>query len=109
MMILVLLIAEVACFAYVWFSEYRNITLIHYRSIGNVAIIGIYAIMLLVFTYNLGGAKYGLLKRNNISFSQGMAIFIVLFFLSTLLPRRQRRRSLSVVYHALPRRTTGIL
>ena len=70
MMILVLLIAEVACFAYVWFSEYRNITLIHYRSIGNVAIIGIYAIMLLVFTYNLGGAKYGLLKRNNISFSQ---------------------------------------
>ena len=76
MMILVLLIAEVACFAYVWFSEYRNITLIHYRSIGNVAIIGIYAIMLLVFTYNLGGAKYGLLKRNNISFSQGMAIVL---------------------------------
>lgn len=76
MMILVLLIVEVACFAYVWFSEYRNITLIHYRSIGNVAIIGIYAIMLLVFTYNLGGAKYGLLKRNNISFSQGMAIVL---------------------------------
>lgn len=75
-MILVLLIAEVACFAYVWFFEYRNITLIHYRSIGNVAIIGIYAIMLLVFTYNLGGAKYGLLKRNNISFSQGMAIVL---------------------------------
>ncbi|MDE7446822.1 MAG: sugar transferase [Lachnospiraceae bacterium] len=76
MMIVVLLVVQVACFSYVWFIKYRNITLIHYRSIGNVAMIGLYAVLLLVFTYNLGGAKYGLLKRNNISFSQGMAIVL---------------------------------
>ena len=76
MMIVVLLVVQVACFSYVWFAKYRNITLIHYRSIGNVAMIGLYAVLLLAFTYNLGGAKYGLLKRNNISFSQGMAIVL---------------------------------
>lgn len=88
MMIVVLLVVQIACFSYVWFTKYRNITLIHYRSIGNVAMIGLYAILLLVFTYNLGGAKYGLLKRNNISFSQGMAIVlsnICIYFVIVLL------------------------
>ena len=75
-MITVLLVVQVVCFSCVWFTKYRNITLIHYRSIGNVVMIGLYAVLLLAFTYNLGGAKYGLLKRNNISFSQSMAIVL---------------------------------
>ena len=78
-MVLLLLGVLTAAFYWAWNTEYHDYTLYRYQSNGNVLIVFLYGVLIFLLTYSMGGAKYGLLKRANISFSQSVAAVLTNF------------------------------
>lgn len=73
----VLVVAEAAIFAAIWYNFYslnEDGTEFFYRR-GHWAIIGIYVLILFFFTRNFGGYKIGYLRITDVMLSQTLAIF----------------------------------
>lgn len=83
--VLILMAIELAAFAYIWYTFYSRNTegaLVFYRR-GNWAVIGIYILILFMFTKVLGGYKVGYLRIAEVCLSQVIAVLganIVAYF-----------------------------
>jgi exopolysaccharide biosynthesis polyprenyl glycosylphosphotransferase len=74
---LVLLALETVLFGYFWFTYFSNmggVTFIAFRNKGNIAMIGIYILILFFFTRTLGGYKVGYLKVSDVCISHVIAV-----------------------------------
>lgn len=68
--------AEVAIFAFIWFTRYSGKMEVAYWFWGNYAMIGIYALILILLTRTFGGFKIGYLKATDVILSQVLAIIL---------------------------------
>ena len=72
----IIIATEVSIFAYIWFTRYAIKMATQYDFWGNYAIIGIYALILILLTKIFGGFKIGFLKTTDVVLSQVLAIII---------------------------------
>ena len=80
---LLMLVIEVAMFAYLWYNEYvPRLSSINqsFWGRGNYAVIGIYALFMYFFTKNFGGYKVGYLTVSDVSLSKIIAIIVTNIF-----------------------------
>ncbi len=70
------IVGEIAIFAFIWFTRYTIQMHEQYWFWGNYAIIGIYALILILMTKIFGGFKIGYLKTTDVILSQILAIII---------------------------------
>lgn len=78
-----LLVIETALFAYVWYSHYMYYIQIPFWRRGNYAVIGIYTLILFLFTKLYGGYRVGYLRLMDVLYSQVLSLVcsnIVLYF-----------------------------
>lgn len=67
---------EVGVFAYIWFTRYSGRMEKAYFFWGNYAMLGIYALILILLTQTFGGFKIGYLKTTDVILSQVLEIIL---------------------------------
>ena len=91
--------SEIFIFAYIWFTRYTLQLVEQYWFWGNYAIIGIYALILILLTKIFGGFKIGYLKTTDVILSQVLAIIIsnIVGYVQVTLVVREYTNFLTVV------------
>lgn len=82
--------AQAAVFAYVWYDYYRGLIDAPFWRKGNWVLIGIYALMDVLFSKLYGGLKVGYLKRIDVFYSLSLATIctnVVMYLQITLINR----------------------
>ena len=76
---LVIIAAQTAVFAYLWYSYYRfpEVIKIEYWRRGNWTVVAIYALMVFVFSKAFGAFKVGYLRVLDVLFSQFLSVICV--------------------------------
>ena len=85
-----IVIAQAAIFAYVWYDFYRGMIEQPFWRKGNWVLILIYALIYLMFAKLYGGLKVGYLKRIDVFYSLTLALIcanVVTYFQITLINR----------------------
>ena len=85
-----IIIAQTAIFAYVWYDFYSSLILKPFWRKGNWVLILIYALIYLLFAKLYGGLKVGYLKRIDVFYSLTLASIctnVVTYFQITLINR----------------------
>lgn len=85
-----IIIAQTAIFAYVWYDFYSSLILKPFWRKGNWVLILIYALIYLMFAKLYGGLKVGYLKRIDVFYSLTLASIctnVVTYFQITLINR----------------------
>lgn len=88
---IVLLASLSAIFACVWYSAYADVIIQPFFRKGNWLVIGIYALLLYLFTKIYGGYRIGHLKRGEVLFSAMLStlfVDVVTYFQISLIGRR---------------------
>ena len=88
---LVLLGLLVGIFAYFWYKYYSDSIVLPYYRRGNLALIGIYFLMIWLFLKAYGGLKLGYLKKTDMLYSQIISMICanaVTYFLISLIGRK---------------------
>lgn len=84
------ILAQTAVFAYVWYDYYRGLIFEPFWRKGNWVLIAIYALIIFMFSRLYGGLKVGYLKRIDVFYSLTLATIctnIVTYFQITLINR----------------------
>ena len=84
------IIAQAAAFAYVWYDYYRGLIEEPFWRKGNWALIAIYALINTLFSKLYGGLKVGYLKKIDVFYSLTLATIctnVVAYFQITLINR----------------------
>lgn len=84
------IVAQAAVFAYVWYDYYRGLIFEPFWRKGNWALIAIYALLDVLFSKLYGGLKVGYLKRIDVFYSLTLATIctnVVTYFQITLINR----------------------
>lgn len=84
------ILAQTAAFAYVWYDYYRGLIFEPFWRKGNWVLIGIYGLIYAMFARLYGGLKVGYLKRIDVFYSLTLATIctnIVAYFQITLINR----------------------
>ena len=79
-----------ASFGWVWYSFYSDTILLPFYRRGNWVMIGIYAVLILLFSNVFGGLKTGYLKRTDTFYSQSLSMLcvnVVTYFQVSLIAR----------------------
>ena len=72
----VMLVAETAMFAFIWYKMYVPELEDKFWNRGNWAVIGMYALVLFFFIRTFGGYRIGYLRITDICLSQILGIFV---------------------------------
>lgn len=86
----VIILAQTAVFAYVWYDFYRKLIFEPFWRKGNWVLIAIYGLILLMFSKMYGGLKVGYLKKIDVFYSLTLATIctnVVTYFQITLINR----------------------
>ena len=86
----IVVIAQTAVFAYIWYDYYRELIFEPFWRKGNWVLIAIYALINVLFSRLYGGLKVGYLKRIDVFYSMTLATLctnIVTYFQITLINR----------------------
>lgn len=68
---------QTAMYGWLWYNHYKDMMPVEYWRRGNWAIIGLYAMFIMVFSRAFGALKVGYLKTWDIMYSQFLTIFCV--------------------------------
>lgn len=74
---LFIVLLQTGCYAWLWYRHYKDMMPVEYWRRGNWAIIGLYALFIIVFSRAFGALKVGYLKTWDIMYSQMLTIFCV--------------------------------
>lgn len=74
---LFIVLLQTGCYAWLWYHHYKDMMPVEYWRRGNWAIIGLYALFIIVFSRAFGALKVGYLKTWDIMYSQMLTIFCV--------------------------------
>lgn len=83
-------IAQTAIFAYIWYDYYRGLIFEPFWRKGNWVLIAIYALIYVLFSRLYGGLKVGYLKRIDMFYSMALATIctnVITYFQITLINR----------------------
>ena len=83
-------IAQTAVFAYIWYDFYRGLIFEPFWRKGNWVLIAIYALINVLFSRLYGGLKVGYLKRIDVFYSMTIATIctnVITYFQITLINR----------------------
>lgn len=74
---MVIVLLEIAIYAYVWYGYYNPLLKNPFWRRGNLLIIVLYGVLLLFFLKTYGGLKIGFLKKGNLIYSQILSVVFV--------------------------------
>ena len=74
---MVIVLLEIAIYAYVWYGYYNPLLKNPFWRRGNWLIIVLYGVLLLFFLKTYGGLKIGFLKKGNLIYSQILSVVFV--------------------------------
>lgn len=74
---LLIVLIQTGCYAWLWYNHYKDLMPVQYWNRGNWAIVGLYAIFIMVFSRAFGALKVGYLKTWDIMYSQFLTIICV--------------------------------
>lgn len=94
-----IIVTEISIFAYIWFTRYTVQMAEQYWFWGNYAIIGIYALILILLTKIFGGFKIGYLRTTDVILSQVLAIILsnIVAYVQVTLVVRQYTDFLTII------------
>jgi exopolysaccharide biosynthesis polyprenyl glycosylphosphotransferase len=84
---LLLFIAEMFMYYYVWCKFYNHLMQIPYYRLGNWMMFSVYGLVLVVFSYIYGGFNVGVIKSSNLIYSHFLVSFfsnMVMYIIGTL-------------------------
>lgn len=74
---LLIVAVQTAIYGWLWFNHYKDMMPLQYWNKGNWAVIGLYAVFIMVFSRTFGALKVGYLKTWDIMYSQILTILCV--------------------------------
>ena len=74
---LLVVVIQTGCYAWLWYNHYKDLMPVQYWNRGNWAIVGLYALFIMVFSQAFGALKVGYLKTWDIMYSQFLTIVCV--------------------------------
>lgn len=84
---LILFIAEMFMYYYVWCTYYNHLMQIPYYRLGNWMMFSVYGLVLVIFSYIYGGFNVGVTKASNLVYSHFLVSFfsnVVMYIIGTL-------------------------
>lgn len=97
-------VAAVGLFSYVWCTRLNRIMAYFFLSIGNVLMIGVYAVLAMVFINTMGGYKIGVQRIFIVSLAQALGLTItnvVSIVLTVLMNRNKEMITAICVYYVV--------
>lgn len=74
---LFIVLIQTGIYGWLWYNHYKGMMPVEYWRRGNWAVIGLYAMFIMVFSRAFGALKIGYLKTWDIMYSQALTIFCV--------------------------------
>lgn len=81
LLVIILVVAETAVFAYTWINEYNNYIVLPFVQRGNWFLYAVYIILFSIFLHSFDGLKYGIYRRTNLIIAQILATVSTAFII----------------------------